>query len=68
MPDALKFLLALAACVAGMGWLALAMQVHWEQVRGAQALSRTVARALRVLGGLSLAASLAVCFWVDHAT
>jgi hypothetical protein len=68
VPDALKFVLVLLTGVAGMGWLALAMPVHWEQVRGAQALSRPLVVGLRVLGGLSLAASLAVCFWVDHAT
>lgn len=68
MPEALKFTIALATCVVGLGWIALAMQVHWEQVRGAQVLPRTVALLLRVLGGVSLAVSLAVCFWVDHVT
>lgn len=68
MPEALKFTLALATCLAGLGWLALAMDAHWSQVRGTQAPSRRTALMLRVLGGVSLAVSLLVCFWVDHAT
>lgn len=68
MPEALAFTIALAASVAGMGWLALAMQVHWEQVRGAQALSRRTVVVLRALGVLALAGSLLICFSVDHAT
>lgn len=67
MPDALKFTIALAGCVAGMGWLALAMEVHWQQVC-ARPLSRHAAVVLRVLGALALGASLLACFWVDHAT
>ncbi len=68
MPEALAYAAALGACVAGMGWLALAMQPHWEQVRGAQPLPRSTAFVLRVLGAAALAASLALCFRVDHAT
>ncbi len=68
MPDAFKFVIALAACVAGMGWLALAMEAHWEQVRGRQPISRRTAIFLRVLGALALAVSLVLCFWIDHAT
>lgn len=68
MPDALKFTMALVACAAGMGWLALAMEVHWQQVCGARPLSRRAAVMLRVLGALALGASLLACFWVDHAT
>ncbi|WP_257824615.1 DUF3325 domain-containing protein [Rhizobacter sp. J219] len=68
MPEVFKFTIALAACVAGMGWLALAMEVHWQQVRGARPLSRRSAVVLRVLGTMALGASLLACFWVDHAT
>lgn len=68
MPEALTFTIVLGACVAGMGWLALAMEVHWRQVCGAQALPRRRVVALRVLGVGALAVSLATCFWVDHAT
>jgi hypothetical protein len=55
VPEAFAFTIVLASCVAGMGWLALAMEVHWLQVRGAHALSRRTAVALRVLGALALA-------------
>ena len=68
MPDILKFAIALGACAVGMGWLALAMQVHWEQVRGTQVLSRRAILVLRLLGALALVVSLVACFWVDHAT
>ena len=56
---------ALAACVAGMGWLALSMEAHWEQVRGTVASRAAICR-LRVLGALGLACALALCLWVDH--
>lgn len=68
MPEAIKFTIALASGLAGMGWLALAMDVHWQQVQEAHTISRRTAIALRVLGTLALAVSLGVCFWVDHAT
>lgn len=58
---------ALLACLAGMGWLALAMEVHWAQVRG-QALPPAAARRLRLLGALSLCAALALCLRADHAS
>lgn len=59
-------LAALAASVAGMGWLALAMDVHWEQVRGSAPLACGTVRLLRVLGACSLAVSLLLCLAVDH--
>jgi hypothetical protein len=80
MPDpaskALLLLAALAASGAGLGWLALAMDVHWAQVRGAAARSasqvRTLrasqVRTLRVLGALALSLSLALCLRADHPT
>ncbi|MFT4101504.1 MAG: DUF3325 domain-containing protein [Burkholderiaceae bacterium] len=58
---------AVIAGVAGMGWLALAMDVHWQQVRG-QASSRGTALRLRGLGVLGLAVSLALCLRTDHAS
>lgn len=58
---------ALLACLAGMGWLALAMDVHWAQVRG-PALPRATARRLRLLGALSLGAALVLCLRADHAS
>lgn len=56
---------ALAAALAGMGWLALAMEVHARQVWG-RALAPAGVRALRVLGWLGLAAALALCLAADH--
>lgn len=67
MLEALVLMGALAAAVLGLAWLALAMEVHWQQVRGGDVPPSTgVARALRLLGGLSLSASLALCLSVDH--
>ncbi|AKC85628.1 DUF3325 domain-containing protein [Pseudoxanthomonas suwonensis] len=58
---------ALLACTAGVGWLALAMPGHAQQVWGAP-VPRATARILRVLGALGLAASLALCLAADHAS
>ena len=68
MHDALMLLAAMAASVAGMGWLALAMEVHWTQAFGTAPLTPSHGRALRVLGTLGLAVSLALCLAVDHAS
>jgi len=68
MRDALMLAAALAANVAGLGWLALAMDVHWQQVRGRAPQTRAMVRLLRVLGVLGLAGSLALCLAVDHAS
>lgn len=71
MPDATfaSWLLALAllACIAGMGWLALSMQVHALQVWGTIP-SRATTRILRVLGALGLAIALSLCLMADHAS
>ncbi|MCR6684908.1 DUF3325 domain-containing protein [Pseudoxanthomonas sp.] len=56
---------ALAASVAGMGWLALAMDVHARQVWG-RALAPAGARVLRILGWLGLAVALTLCLAADH--
>jgi hypothetical protein len=57
-----------AMSVAGMAWLALAMDVHWQQVRGGEAPSRATVLQLRMLGGAALLASLLACLLADHAT
>lgn len=59
---------AFGASVVGFAWLALAMETHWQQVRGGLAPSPTGVVALRVLGVLGLAVSLGLCLWADHAT
>ena len=68
MPDAVMLAAALAASVLGMAWLALAMETHWEQVRGTAPLPARTVRALRLLGVVGLGASLALCLAVDHAS
>jgi len=71
MPDpvfpALLHCGTLAACVAGMGWLALAMEVHARQVWG-RALATAAAHRLRVSGASALLAALVCALAADHAT
>lgn len=56
-------------CALGTAWLALAMDVHWQQARGLDAPVRPgSARLLRGLGIAALLASLLICLRVDHAT
>lgn len=61
---------AFVVTVAGMGWLALLLEAHWEQVRGAAApaLSEAVRWRLRLLGSVALLVSLGLCLTVDHAS
>jgi len=65
MPDALLLLLALLACVAGMGWFALSMDVHWSQVRGNAPCTPALAKTLRLGGACALLLSLVLCLTVD---
>lgn len=62
---ALLLAAALLVCVAGMGWLALAMPAHAQQVWGA-AVTPAAARGLRLLGASGLVAGLLLCLAVDH--
>ena len=66
MSDSLMFALALFCSICGMGWLALAMKVHWQQVRGDVDNSIRTVRFLRVLGVCGLAISLLLCLSRDH--
>lgn len=52
----------------GLAWLALAMDTHWQQVRGPQRPTLGAARILRTLGALALLLSLVLCFKADHAS
>ena len=58
---------AFASAIAGMGWLALSMPVHAQQVWGDE-LSPLSARALRWMGASGLLVALALCLAVDHAS
>jgi hypothetical protein len=68
MSRTLLLLLAVGCSVAGMAWLALAMDAHWRQVRGAVAARRAVVLGLRLAGALALAVSLLLCLRADHPT
>jgi hypothetical protein len=60
--------IALVSCIVGCAWLALAMDVHWRQVRSDIALTRAVEFTLRILGAGALIGSFALCLAVDHAS
>ena len=57
---------AAANAVLGFGWLALAMDIHWEQVHGETAPKTATVRNLRAAGVLALALSLGLCLKADH--
>lgn len=65
MPDALLLLFALLASLAGMGWCALSMDVHWSQVRGDAPHSPALIKTLRLGGAGALLLSLVLCLTVD---
>jgi len=64
----LLLLAAALANLAGMAWLALAMDVHWEQVRGPAPLGAGIAAAMRLAGAFAIAAALVLCLRADHPT
>jgi Protein of unknown function (DUF3325) len=66
--DPVLLVSALICSFAGFGWLALAMDVHWQQVRDDALPARSTRRYLRLLGGVAIGLSLVVCLAVDHAT
>ena len=68
MPDALLLTAAVAVNVISLGWLALSMDAHWEQVRGTEPLQRHTVRTLRWMGATGLLVALALCLAVDHAS
>ena len=67
MSDALWMMLAMALSLAGMTWLALAMETHWEQAM-LTSMSKKRSLVLRCLGGLGLASSLLACLAADQAS
>jgi len=67
MSSALWLLAASATSLLGMVWLALAMEVHWEQVMHRPAsVVCTTRRCLRGLGAAALALSLLACLMADR--
>ncbi len=57
--------LAAISCLAGMAWLALAMEPHWKAVHQASSAVRP-ARLLRQLGCIGLGVSAVFCFMADR--
>jgi O-antigen/teichoic acid export membrane protein len=69
MFDALWLWLAWFAATAGMGWLALSLDNHWQQVTGTRQAHDNVRNScLRLFGALGLILSLGLCLAVDHAS
>ncbi len=68
MPDSLLLGLALLSALCAMGWLALGMNVHWQQVYGNVASSTRTVRIVRVLGACALVVSMLLCLSSDHAS
>ena len=67
MHKAVLLTLAMLCSASGLAWLALAMEVHWQQARGAHAIAaRRTVIGLRVLGVIALIASLLICLRADH--
>jgi hypothetical protein len=65
MHDSWLLAVSFACAFCGMSWLALAMEVHWSQVRGATRRPTASCR-LRVAGAAALVVSLVVCLIADH--
>lgn len=63
MVESLLLALGVASGFIGMGWLALSMSQHWQQV---QDTSLPPAKLLRALAAVALLTSLFLCLWVDH--
>ncbi|MDP9992312.1 hypothetical protein J2W28_001656 [Variovorax boronicumulans] len=57
---------AMVTSIAAAGFLALSMDVHWEQVRADPQCSPRMVRLLRILGAACVVASLVLCLGADH--
>lgn len=68
MTDGLLLAGAVLLNIAGFGWLALAMDSHWRQVRGGDGLTPGGRRLIRRAGGAAFLISLVLCNLSDHAT
>ena len=68
MPEALALAAALACGIVGFAWLALSMEVHWQQAVGTRAPARRTVRLLRMLGSFALVLSLLLSLVADRAS
>jgi hypothetical protein len=68
MPEAALQALAMLCSLCGMGWLALAMDVHWAQVNGDVEARGLRPLRLRVQGVAAIVASLGLCLASSHAS
>ena len=68
MAEQVLLSLTLPLAVCGMGWLALAMEVHWQLLHPESPLSAGTAKRLRCSGTAALLASLACCLAAEHAS
>jgi hypothetical protein len=66
VPEELWLAISFFGSLVGMGWFALALEVHWQQVHSSVPLTSGTQRRLRVLGALALAVSLTASFLADH--
>lgn len=67
MAEALALCLAALFSLAGMGWLALSLDVHWRQLFGRGAVLTAVkANGLRLVGWTGLLLSAVCCFIADR--
>ena len=66
MAEALLLSAAFLSAAFGMACCALAMQVHWTQVRGSARLGTAAVRALRIRAAVAFTAALALCLTADH--
>lgn len=67
MVEALTLCLAALFAFAGMGWLALSLDVHWRQIFGRQVtLDNNAIKGLRWIGWAGLLLSAACCFIADR--
>ena len=72
MPEPTSEVLLLSAgfacALAGMAWLALTMEEHWQRASGRAPLGRAGVLAQRTLAAAALGASLGMALLADHPT
>lgn len=68
MSSGASLFFALTFSTTGLVWLAAAMEVHWEQIKGMRSYRRGRAFRLRAQGIASLLVSLWLCMSADHAS